>query len=193
MSSINFNIVERTPTVIDYECFKKDFLNPNISVDNLRELYNLTRAEYRHYRDRILEETGLSRKPAKYGRDTQITGDEFIQNRYNGFAVVKTTDNVTKWYGRYKDLETARYVRDKLVESGWDDIVGYKLKEKYALKRMKPSESKAEQCYSEFKELYFDSEYTIAEIREIMGLTHRVYLSLLAMIKKEYGRLYRKR
>ena len=68
----NFNIVEKVSPVVDYESFKKDFLNPNIKVNDLKEKYNLAPSDYKEYRDRVLSETNLVRKPAFYGRDITI-------------------------------------------------------------------------------------------------------------------------
>ena len=59
----NFRIIEGYEPDVDYEEFKKDFLNPYILVDELREKYGISPRKYNEYRARVLKETGLWRKP----------------------------------------------------------------------------------------------------------------------------------
>lgn len=60
----NFTISYRTPCEVDYEEFKKDFCNKMVSVGDMKKKYDMTPSEFREYRSRVLEETGLKRKPA---------------------------------------------------------------------------------------------------------------------------------
>lgn len=186
-----FHIVEGVKPDVDYESFKKDFLNPNQKVDDIREKYNLSPSDYKEYRDRVLSETNLVRKPAFYGRDITIEDETYITRRYNGYDVFKHIKGKYKFFGKYKDLGTARLVRDKLIESNWDEEVAEELKKKYLPKRVKPSMIKAKECFSEFDDLYMNSNHSIKEIMEIMGITNTVYIHLLEMVRKKYGKLKR--
>lgn len=187
----NFNIVEKVSPVVDYESFKKDFLNPNIKVNDLKEKYNLAPSDYKEYRDRVLSETNLVRKPAFYGRDITIEDETYITRRYNGYDVFKHINGKYKFFGKYKDLGTARLVRDKLIECNWDEKVAEELKKKYLPKKVKPSRNIALKRFSEFDDLYMNSNHTIGEIMEIMGITNSVYIHLLALMRDKYGKLKR--
>lgn len=186
-----FHIVENPTHYVDYESFKKDFLNPNIKVRELREKYDLSPSDYKEYRDRVLSETNLVRKPAYYGRDITIQNEPYITRRCDGYDVVKYFDRKYKFFGKYKDLGTARLVRDKLIECDWDEDVAEELKKKYTFRRMSPSMIKAKECFSEFDDLYMNSNYLIKEIMEIMGITNTVYVHLLGMMREKYGKLKR--
>ena len=52
----NFKIVESVPSDVDYEEFKKEFLNPSIRASDIKKKYNMSVAEYRDYRQRVLDE-----------------------------------------------------------------------------------------------------------------------------------------
>ena len=186
-----FHIVEGVKPDVDYESFKKDFLDPNQKVDDIKEKYNLSPSDYMEYRNRVLDETGLSKKPAFYGRDITIKDETYITRRYNGYDVFKHINGKYKFFGKYKDLGTARLVRDKLLECDWDEEVAEELKKKYLPERVKPSRNIAVQRFDEFDDLYMNSSHTIKEIKEIMGISNSVYSHLLVLMKEKYGKLKR--
>lgn len=189
----NFNIMERKPTTVKYEDFKRDFLNPNITAKKVKRMHDLTKGEYEEYRGRVLDETGLSRKPAYYGKNTRLSDEAFIRKQYDGFYIYKTTNSFERYYGKYNDLETAKLVRDKLVECNWDENEAVKLREEYSAKRRRPSYDKAVEIYPEFEKHYFAKELTIKEIKELMDISDREYLYLVKMIKENHGRTYRRK
>ena len=193
----NFRIVEYVAPTVDYELFKEDFLNSFMTIPEIKEKHNLSNSEFKEYRSRVLEDTGLSRKPTYTYRPTQLFGSanrtrrvdgEFIQEKPNGFIVVKTLCGKTKYYGRYREYETAKMVRDKLVESDWDDALGGLLKDKYGCKRgeFKPALEKAKSIYPEFKDLYLNSDMQIIDILEYFGVSQRIYKYLINMIRDEF-------
>jgi len=188
----NFNIVERKPTPVDYEQFKKDFLNPSIEAKQVRIKHNITHSEYREYRDRVLDETGLTRKPTYCGKNTR-TDSEFIRKQYDGFAIYKTVDGLPRYFGKYKNIDTAKTVRDRLVECDWDEDEADRLREEYSIRRRRPAYDKAVEMFPEFEKHYFEKKHSIKEITEMMGLSDRQYLYLVQMIKEKYGKLYRRR
>lgn len=188
----NFTISYRKPPEVDYEEFKKDFLDCFVKIDEIREKYDLTKSEFMDYRQRVLDETGLKRKPTYSYRPIHFFDDaEYIQKKNNGFIVVKSyrsgKDTKTKYFGRYADYNTAKMIRDKLVESDWDEGLGAYLKQKYALSRveLRPAYAKAEELYPEFKELYLHSPLQVKEIKAKLELTNRVYKYLLDMVRDE--------
>lgn len=194
----NFTISSRTPPEVDYEEFKKDFLDCFVSVDELKEKYGLTNSEFKVYRQRVLDDTGLKRKPTYSYRPIRFFGQancgyrqnaEFIQEKNNGFIISKTTDGHTKYFGRYRDYETAQIVRDKLLESNWDENVGTYYKNKYGVLRgdRKPAFDKAKEIYPEFKELYLNSDLPIKQILKRLNATQRVYSYLIKMVREDMG------
>lgn len=191
----NFTISYRTTPEVDYEEFKEDFLNCFMKIDEIKEKYGLTKSEFKEYRQRVLDETGLKRKPTyTYSSIHFFGGAEYIQKKSNGYIVVKTFNNSrdgysTKYFGRYPDYETAKMVRDKLIESNWDERLGTYLKEEYGLSRsdIRPAYDRAKKIYSEFKDLYFNSSLQIKEIQVQLGISQRVYKYLIDMIRDEIG------
>ncbi len=192
-----FRIVEHTPFVIDYEAFLVDFKNPHMTIDELREKYNFTTSTWKEYRRRALDDLGLKRKPCyTYGNLTYVKEStyipRYIQEKPNGFIIIKRFNNKPKHFGRYKDFETAKMVRDKLVECDWDFDVGIVLKEKYSITRRRlPSLELAKELYDEFKELYFHSPLEVNEIREQLNISQRAYKYLLEMIRGDTGVMHR--
>lgn len=190
-----FRIVEYTPPVVDYEEFKKDFLDCEMTIPMIKEKYNLSKSEFNDYRRMVLDETGLKRKPyCQYLDPLNTKQYEFIyQNSRGDYIVHKTFKNKgTRYYGRYDDYDTARMVRDKLVESSWDDALGMYLRDKYALNRKKPSLDKALEHYDEFEDYYFNSPLPILEICDKMGIKQKEYRYLVAMIREKHGVYYRR-
>lgn len=190
----NFTISYRTPTEIDYEEFKDDFCNTFISVEDMKNKYDLTPSEFREYRRRVMDETGLKRKPRYTYAPIHFFSDaKFIQKKSNGYIVVKkfviNHEIHARYYGRYADYDTAKMVRDKLVESNWDDRLGDYLKNKYGLKQMtfRPAYDKAVLVYPEFKELYLHSSLKVNDIKKKLNIGQRAYNYCLNMVREELG------
>lgn len=190
----NFTISYRTPCNVDYEEFKKDFCNKMVSVGDMKKKYDMTPSEFHEYRSRVMEETGLKRKPTYTYKPIHFYREaEYIQKKDNGYIIAKTwTRNhksFTRYYGRYEDYDTAKLVRDRLVESDWDDYLADYLKNTYGMDRnhFRPAYDRAVEIYPEFKKLYFSSSMKVTEILEQFNATQRVYLYLINMIREEMG------
>lgn len=132
---VNFRIVENADANLDiiYPQFKEDFLNPRIHVPELKEKYDLSVAKYKYLRGRVLEETGLPEKPTlKGGRHYVITDSRYIIKHKSGKCTIyKTVDGYKKSFGTYPDFETAKIVRNKLVDCNWDMTEAAQLKKQY--------------------------------------------------------------
>lgn len=132
---VTFRIIENADANLDliYPEFKKDFLNPKIHVPELKEKYDLSVAKYNHLREQVLKETGLIEKPTlKGGRNYEITSRRYIICHKSGKCTIyKTVDKYKKSFGTYPDFETAKIVRDKLVECEWDPVEALRLKKQY--------------------------------------------------------------
>lgn len=188
-----FNLIEESFEPLDYESFKEDFLNPFMNVEDIKAKYGIKNGDYRYYRNRVLDDTGLKRKPyykhgchfAEYVK-AHPNQFEHIRKQNNTYLIVKTIDTVTRYYGRYDDYDTAKMVRDKLVESDWDESLAVLLKDKYSLNRRSNSiVSKAEEVYDRYKDLYCNSSLTVNEINQMFGISCRCYEFLLKMLRED--------
>lgn len=132
---VNFRFIDNSDANLDliYDEFKKDFLNPSIHVPELKKKYDLSVSKYKYLRGQVLEETGLPEKPTlKGGRHYKITESRYIIKHKHGKATIyKTVDGYKRSFGTYPDFETAKIVRDKLVECNWDDKTALELKKQY--------------------------------------------------------------
>lgn len=191
-----FNIIEGYEPDIDYDEFKKDFLNPYILVKELLDKYRISKKVYREYRDKILKETGLWKKPniaqQRSVKGTPFTREcknaEYIQRINGDYVVVKTIGYTTTYYGRYDDYETARMVRDILVKNNWNNEIGMELKALYGKKHLKPSLEKAKEVYDEYETRYFfDREHTLEEIKHDLGIKGRTYDYLRMLLREKHG------
>jgi len=203
MSKPNFIITTRTIVDVDYEAFKEDFLNPYLKVDYLKEKYGMSNSDWRYYRNMVLEDTGLSRKPSYNRMDcVSVVNDKCVHKPDkkpdlhirkvddNNYIIVKSyghgSNRDTKYHGRYPDIETARMVRDKLIECDWDYNVSAYLKNKYGVDRKKPAYLKALDIYPVFEDYYFHSKLKITEICDKLNITLRMYEYLIQMIRENH-------
>ena len=170
-----------------YPRFKKDFLNPEIKVNELREKYNLTQLRYLYLREKVLTETGLTEKPASTGgRRLGFTQNTFITQNKNGkYCIYKNINGFKQYFGSYNNLDTARKVRDILMENNWDSGLYSKLQKKYS-SNIKSSSKNALKKYREFKELYLRNN-SRKSIRESLKLSNYQYEYLAGLVCKEYN------
>ena len=187
-----FNLIENYEPNVDYEDFKRDFLNPLILKQELREKYSISNRVYGELRDRVLEDTGLKRKPNCTHRTQYIPSkaveSEYIQKVGECYTLNKTIDNISYYFGRYSDYGTAKMVRDRLIESNWDINLGMELRYLYAMRRKKPSLDKAREVYDVFEDRYFnDKSSTIQTIREDLGINGTVYKYCLILLHEKHG------
>ena len=203
MSEVNFRIIEGYEPVVDYEEFKKDFIDPNIRADDIREKYGLSLKRWIAYRKRVCDETGLARKPSKNNHFRVFkncfparvvpvkTGHEFIQEKNGSYCIIKTIGKRTYYFGRYITLDCAMKVRDKLVECNWDYETGKRLASKYGRDRLRPAKIKALKMYDEFEDLYINSNKLITTIQSELGLTNRMYMYLIEELYNRHGKMSR--
>jgi len=121
----NFRIIDgdKWESDIDFEQLKLDYLNPKITVPQLIKKHNITRGEYQRQRKRIVEETGVPRKPSTHGgrlktynSEDNITYDSLAKK----FRVSKYINGMLRHFGRYDTLQEAERVRNVMVDHDWD-------------------------------------------------------------------------
>lgn len=192
---VNFKVIEGDDSYLTevYESFKEDFLNPDVTVKDLKNKYDLSNAKYKNLRCKVLDETGLENKPQTYhGRKVKITDKTYISSLPSGnYGVVKYIDGFKESFGTYYDYETARIVRDKLIENDWDMNLASELKKEYGAGRPRPSVEKAKLVYDEFEELFFKG-VDMNEIIDELSINQYQYGVLSEMVRKEHGLLSKK-
>lgn len=185
---LNFRIVEISDEERGYEEkygeFKKDYLNPFTNKVDLLEKYELPVRIYNEFIERIRKETGLDKKPIRRPISTPMTYVYSISHRW-GIRKHFSELGETRYYGYYKDLDTAKMVRDKLYYSDWDEELATELVEKYSDGRYCPNEWEVEEKYESFKDLYMNHPVSYLEIREKLDISGYMYSKMLRMLKKE--------
>ena len=187
MSRPNFRFVEDTTPKVDMDELIKDYLNPNISVDDILKKHHISKNEYLRLRPQLVEKTGESRKPSYHGGKStikdvakHITQDPLSKK----YRVQKTINGVLKHFGRYETLEEAMRVRNVLMDMNWD--------REFYLKHIKPHYFKKfphlnkSEVMSEFEEDYLSGMFG-KDLMEKYGLSPYRYANLSISIKHKYG------
>lgn len=118
MSRPNFRIIEGVTEDIDYESFKRDYMNPLISKKEIREKYGLNNQKYLRQGRRVYEDTGFkrTRKHKPIGEFTNITKLD------NGkFRVYKHLNRKYVHCGNYDTVDEARRIRNYLALHDWSE------------------------------------------------------------------------
>ena len=197
-SKPNFHIVESHTYGTDYEEFKKDFLNIDMSAKEVRTKHHLSNKVYNEYKDRVCEEVGITRKPSR-PHPTLISNavlhemSNIVKAKSEGYHIIKKTHGDYHYLGRYPTLEVAKKVRDIFYENDWNPSLKNEMMEKYGVKvdLRKPALEKALKLYPEFEHQYLYSDKKVEEIRKEMGITSGIYRHLLGMIRDNHNIVYR--
>lgn len=183
----NFRIVEGSEDSIDFEELKKDYLNPNICVDDILAKHGITRKKYLRLRRKLVEDTGVPVKPFKVHGKPQIRGimEHITQDPLSQkYRVAKYFNGILRHYGRYKTLEEAVYVRDLMEENNWDvDFYENSIKPHYFKNRQ---DEEKDEVYMEFKSDYLNGVPMNVLLKKY-GLSKYRYHQLSTSLKHEYG------
>lgn len=191
MGKINFRIVEVSESDRHYEhlydSFREDYLDFRCSSKDLKEKYDIPPYLYREWSKKIREEEGLNRKPSTY--QFMFSENIHIYKLCEGYGIRKKINGFMEYFGRYKELDTAKMVRDKLIDAKWDKEVAEELIKEYGY--IKPSSIDMNELmgkYEEFKHLYLDVPTKYQDILSKLHLNARQYRVLVEMVREEYGR-----
>ena len=103
---------------IDKKSFKKD-VEAGVSALDLKEKYVLTSRQYRNLIKDIERKKPAKRKRSKMKRTVRTYFNEpYISIDANTEKYGIRRSNI--YYGLYDDLETAKEVKEKLIERNWD-------------------------------------------------------------------------
>lgn len=103
-----------------YDEFKKDFLDKDCTRTEMLKKYDISPNKYNQLRLRVCKECNLSHKPFGRGESRIITDNSYIYPVNRKFRVSKTINKRTVNFGLYDSFETAKLVRDKLIDCNWD-------------------------------------------------------------------------
>ena len=191
----NFKIIEnyRDESVDEY-AFEKDYLNPNLTVPDLKKKYDLSQSQYNGLAEKVREKHNLLTKPhlrlwsdrlAPTFNGKFIYDMRYIRKWNHSYSIQKVIDGEKHNCGMFPDLETAQKVRDHLIDCGWDLDEFNRIKEEW--KTRTPSYNKAVEKYPIWKKYYFNSLMSVDEINMMMNITSKIYYHLVRMIRAEYG------
>lgn len=190
-----FTIVESHYTDdVDYDEFRKDFLDPSTRVPDLKKKYSLSYRDYKNLSSKVCKEENIEKKPTSYKNynlpkvlDTYGTTKYIQVTRGNKFRIYNANNTRKRYCGTYDDLETAMKIRDKMVESNWDEDVIVELMDEYSNNNWNTAYNDAKRLYPVFKEHYFKDKDNIIDVNKKLGVRRSVYPILRRMIKDEYG------
>lgn len=184
---VKFQVIKGESKNLDevYALFKEDFLNPNIKVPDLMKKYNLSRKDYVFFRERVFLETGLKIKPVNKTYYSNLFDENRLISQHSDgtCTIIKWINGHCKNFGTYPDLESAKVVRDKLIENDWDEDILNDLKMEYATIRSIPAYYRAIRYYDDFEELYLN-DYSRDNIINNLGISYYQYHILLDKVKE---------
>ncbi len=188
----NFVVVEGDSTTEFsdiYEDFKKDYLDENTTVKEIRNKYDLSNPRYNRIRKLVAEETGVNRKVSKNVVGTRWIHDrKFIdlQRNTGKYRVSKVRNGSYMHCGVYDDLDTAIYVRNKMIEHNWDAEYYKELKYELFGKKDKDTQEEVKKVYDDYKKDFLNGEST-KYMKKKYGLTNHMSKLLSRMVRSETG------
>lgn len=176
---------------IDYESLKKDYLDPEVTVESICEKHSITRRRFYRIKKQLVEDTGVARKPTTHrgiGVLKRISANITQDSKTKKFRVAKFVDGKLLHFGGYTALQEAVEVRNIMEEHDWDiDYYHKHIKPSFFKKRMDEPKDKV---YEDFVNDYLKGE-TMNTLLEKYGITKYRYHQLATSIKHEFG-IFRK-
>lgn len=118
MSKPNFRIIEGESDEIDYESFKKDYMNQFIHKSEILKKYDLNHNRYLKYGRRVFEETGFKRKS---GVPYPKSMTNIRRGGHGTYSIYKTINGKKLFCGTYDSVDEARKVRNFLISHNWSN------------------------------------------------------------------------
>ena len=119
MSKPNFRIIEGGYDDVDFEEFKKDYMDMRVSKSDILKKYDLNHNKYLRYGNQVYKETGFKRRR---GVNALLKPMQYIRCEKNGkYAIYKQIHGKKKYFGTWESLDDAKQIRNYLVEHKWTD------------------------------------------------------------------------
>ena len=118
MTRPNFNIIEGVYDNIDFEEFKKDYMDWTMSKKDIMEKYGLTHNRYCRYGRDVFRETGFKRNAGVTPRNIY---SNIRESGSNSYRIDKQMNGENKYCGSYPTLSKAIRVRNYLIEHDWSN------------------------------------------------------------------------
>lgn len=179
---VNFRIIEGGDDV-DFEKFKTLFYDSSKKVDDVCEELGISKKRYDRLRKELIEEDGYVKKPVDKDLIYQHNPMRYITQHPKGsFCVNKQINHCKYYFGSYKTLETAKYVRDYLESHNWDEDVYHQLRKEIRGKAKKNPYTQEE--YERVKNDYL-AGYTVDEIIRRNRISHYKYSHISKRVRTE--------
>ena len=163
---VNFRIIEGGDDV-DFEKFKTLFYDSSKKVDDVCEELGISKPRYNRLRKELIEEDSFVKKPVDKDLIYQHNPMRYITQHRNSFSVNKQINHHKYYFGSYKNLETAKYVRDYLESHNWDEDVYYQLRKEIREKKNPYSENEYERVKKDYLAGYTVDEIIRRNIKEL--------------------------
>lgn len=171
----------------DWEEFTKDYVEMKLTKKQILEKYDLTPSKYGTRARSVQRDTGFKR-PQGYTPQRKY----IHKNDSGSYTVNKTVDRVYKQI-TVNDYASARDVLEYLDKHNWTDEALLDCRRKYGVYQgwkargfvNAPVKTDALKHYDEFKEIYFNPDYTISDIKAELNISTHQYNVLRAELKKE--------
>lgn len=179
---VNFRIVEGKSEV-DFERFKILFFDPSKKVKDVCDELDISKKKYDRLRKELIDEIGYVKKPVDHDLLHQRNPMRFITTHQDGrYSVNKQINNHKYYFGSYRDLETAKNVRNYLEAHNWDEDVFYEIRKRIKEKNKKDAYSEDE--YAKVKKDYMDG-YKVHEIIKRNRITPYKYSCISKRVREE--------
>lgn len=106
---------------VDYEEFKKDYMDITLSKKMILDKYDINHHKYLRYGKRVYKDTGFRRKAGV--RPFNPKDNKNIRRSGNKYRIDKTINGRKVYCGTYDSLEYARKVRNFLVKHNYKDTM----------------------------------------------------------------------
>jgi len=112
---VNYRIIEGDYDTVDYEEFKKDYMDEFMPKKAILEKYDINHQKYLRYGRMVYRDTGFRRKAGV----TPIGFSTNIREHRGRWRIDKQINGKRHYFGTYDSFDEAKKVRDYLIAHNW--------------------------------------------------------------------------
>lgn len=116
---MNVNVIENYKQP-HYEEIKQEYMDELISVEDIKQKYDLGQGRWKSIRKQIFEETGYKRTSHNRKKRKVRRFNNVYMTRNGSWQVTHVKDGKTSYFGTYKDRNDALEVATFLRDNNWD-------------------------------------------------------------------------